>query len=144
MTLVAPDATATYSIHQLIQDLDGIPYTTDPQQLAKLSIDWHTFSPILSQQLAGKRADIVAFPTTEAEVIRVIQSCVNASSPLTTSCRQLGYARSCKLTKNKESMCMTAMPISWIGSRKKMPAIETNSSSSNRWRIPMACSTQAR
>lgn len=83
MTLVAPDATAIYPIHQLIQDLDGIPSTTDPQQLAKLSIDWHTFSPILSQQLAGKRADIVVFPTTEAEVIRVIQSCVKHGIPLT-------------------------------------------------------------
>ncbi|MCJ2542084.1 FAD-binding oxidoreductase [Thermostichus vulcanus] len=67
----------------LQEELEGIPCTTEPQQLSKLSIDWHTFSPVLSEKLAGKRADIVYFPTSEAEVIRIIQACVRHRIPLT-------------------------------------------------------------
>jgi FAD/FMN-containing dehydrogenase len=63
-----------------ISNLDQI---TDPIQVAKLSQDYYTFSPILQKQLAGKVADRVVRPTTEAEVLQVAAACVQQQIPLT-------------------------------------------------------------
>ncbi len=67
----------------MIAALDGIETITDPAQLAKLSLDYYHFSPILQAQLADKRADLVVRPTSEAEVVRVAQLCVQHRIPLT-------------------------------------------------------------
>ncbi len=40
-------------------------------QVAKLSQDYHTFSPVLVLKLAGKVGDIVVRPANKTEVIKV-------------------------------------------------------------------------
>jgi len=64
-------------------ELAGLETITDPGQLAKLSLDYYHFSPILQRQLADKRADLVVRPASETEVLRVAQLCVQRRIPLT-------------------------------------------------------------
>ncbi|CAN1211851.1 FAD-binding oxidoreductase [Tumidithrix helvetica PCC 7403] len=66
-----------------LADLEGIETITVPAQVAKLSEDYFRFSPILEPLLTGKVGDIVARPTSEAEVLRIAQVCVNHKIPLT-------------------------------------------------------------
>lgn len=61
----------------------GIEVITDPVQVAKLSQDYHTFSPVLQPKLAGKTGDVVVRPVNEAEVLRVAAACVEYKIPLT-------------------------------------------------------------
>ncbi len=70
-------------MNAIAEALTGIEIITDPQQIAKLSLDYYHFSPILQQQLQDKRGDLVVRPTTEAEVIKVAQTCVQQRIPLT-------------------------------------------------------------
>ncbi len=64
-------------------ELTGIEIISDRNQIAKLSLDYYHFSPILQKQLENKRGDLVVRPTTEAEVIRVAKACVQHKIPLT-------------------------------------------------------------
>ena len=70
-------------MNAIAEALAGIDIITDPQQIAKLSLDYYHFSPILQKQLQDKRGDLVVRPTTEAEVLRVAQTCVKQRIPLT-------------------------------------------------------------
>ena len=56
---------------KLIQSLDGIEVITDNAQVAKLSQDYHTFSPVLTQKLKCKVADFVIRPQTEEEFLEI-------------------------------------------------------------------------
>lgn len=67
----------------LALELAGIEIITDPTQITKLSLDYYHFSPVLQQQLADKRGDLVVRPTTEAQVLRVAAACVKYKVPLT-------------------------------------------------------------
>jgi FAD/FMN-containing dehydrogenase len=64
-------------------ELAGVEVITDPNQVAKLSQDYYTYSPILQAQLADKRGDLVVCPKTEAEVIQVARVCVKHRVPVT-------------------------------------------------------------
>ncbi|MBE9189601.1 FAD-binding oxidoreductase [Gloeocapsopsis crepidinum LEGE 06123] len=63
--------------------LVGVEVIVDAAQVAKLSQDYHTFSPILQRQLAGKVGDIVVRPATEAEVLQVAAVCAKYRVPVT-------------------------------------------------------------
>jgi len=63
--------------------LAGVEVIVDAAQVAKLSQDYHTFSPILQRQLAGKVGDIVVRPATDAEVLRVAAVCAKYRVPVT-------------------------------------------------------------
>lgn len=63
--------------------LDGIETIRDVTQVAKLSQDYYTFSPILQAQLADKRGDLVVRPTCEADILKVAAACVKHRVPLT-------------------------------------------------------------
>lgn len=67
----------------LQSELTGLELITDPTQIAKLSLDYYHFSPILQPQLADKRGDLVVRPANEAEVLRVAQVCVKHKVPVT-------------------------------------------------------------
>jgi len=67
----------------LASELVGIEIITEPTQLAKLSLDYYHFSPVLQPKLASKRGDLVVRPTNEAEVLRVAAVCVKYKVPLT-------------------------------------------------------------
>ena len=68
---------------EIVRSLDGIRVIQDATQVAKLSQDYYTFSPILQPLLANKRGDLVVQPRSEAEVIQVAQVCVAHQVPLT-------------------------------------------------------------
>jgi len=63
--------------------LDGIETIRDPAQVAKLSKDYYSYSPILQPLLVDKVGDIVVRPASEAEVLKVAQLCVQHRLPLT-------------------------------------------------------------
>jgi FAD/FMN-containing dehydrogenase len=63
--------------------LAGLDIVTEPSQVAKLSLDYYHFSPVLQAQLSDKRGDLVVRATSEADVLRVAQVCVKYKVPLT-------------------------------------------------------------
>lgn len=63
--------------------LAGIEVIRDPGQVAKLSKDYYSYSPILQPLLVDKVGDIVVRPATEAEVLKVAELCVRHKLPLT-------------------------------------------------------------
>jgi FAD/FMN-containing dehydrogenase len=63
--------------------LNGIEVIRDSGQVAKLSKDYYSYSPILQSLLADKVGDIVVRPATEAEVLKVAEVCVRHKVPLT-------------------------------------------------------------
>ncbi|NEQ25667.1 MAG: FAD-binding oxidoreductase, partial [Microcoleus sp. SIO2G3] len=67
----------------LASELAGIEIITEQTQLAKLSLDYYHFSPVLQPKLASKRGDLVVRPTNEADVLRVAAVCVKYKVPLT-------------------------------------------------------------
>ena len=71
------------NLDALIAELAGLEIITDPTQVAKLSQDYYTFSPVLQPQLAGKKGDLVVRATSEADVVRVAAACVKFRVPLT-------------------------------------------------------------
>ena len=73
----------SYNLDALIAELAGLDIITDPGQVAKLSQDYYTFSPVLQPQLADKTGDLVVRPANEAEVLRVATACVKFRVPLT-------------------------------------------------------------
>lgn len=64
-------------------ELAGMEIITEPTQVAKLSLDYYHFSPVLQAKLSDKRGDLVVRPTSEAEVLRVAAVCVKYQVPLT-------------------------------------------------------------
>ncbi|MFM6633695.1 MAG: FAD-binding protein, partial [Microcystis panniformis] len=67
----------------LIEELSHLEIITDPEQVAKLSLDYYHFSPILEAQLQDKRADLVIRPHNSQEVIDIAKTCVKYQIPLT-------------------------------------------------------------
>ncbi len=69
--------------HNVITDLSGIETITDQSQLAKLSLDYYHFSPVLQPLLADKRGNLVVRPIDENEVLKIASICVKYQIPLT-------------------------------------------------------------
>ena len=67
----------------LASELAGLEIITEPTQVAKLSLDYYHFSPVLQQKLSDKRGDLVVRPSSETEVLRVAAVCVKYKVPLT-------------------------------------------------------------
>ena len=67
----------------LINELTEIDIIRDPVQIAKLSLDYYHFSPVLRDTLQDKRADLVVRPNSEAQVLQVARTCVKYKIPLT-------------------------------------------------------------
>ncbi len=61
----------------------GLEVITDHHQCQKRSQDYSHFSPILAPQLAHHCADLVVLPRSEAEVMQVVQQCVQDRIPIT-------------------------------------------------------------
>ena len=73
----------TIDYQAIAQELVGIETTSDREKLTKLSLDYYHFSPILTAKLEDKRGELAVFPTTEAEVLKIAQTCVKHKIPLT-------------------------------------------------------------
>jgi FAD/FMN-containing dehydrogenase len=65
------------------QELRGLNLITAPRQRRQLSRDFHWYSPILAEQLAGCSADLVVKPSTEEDVIRIAAVAARHRLPLT-------------------------------------------------------------
>ena len=75
--------TSTIDWEAVITELAGIEVITDPIQVARLSQDYYTFSPVLQPLLDNKVGDLVVRPASEADVLRVAEVCVRFKIPLT-------------------------------------------------------------
>jgi FAD/FMN-containing dehydrogenase len=75
--------TSSISWDAISSELSPIETITDPIQVAKLSLDYYHFSPILQPKLADKRGDLVVRPTNEEEVLKIAAVCVKYKVPLT-------------------------------------------------------------
>ena len=73
----------TDTIEKLAGQLAGITLLRDAGDLTRLSRDFYWFSPVLKALLDDKRADMVAVPTTQDEVARIVGACATAGVPLT-------------------------------------------------------------
>ena len=63
-------------------ELSDLEVITDAKQIAKLSLDYYHFSPILQAQLADKRGNLVVRPSDENQVLKIAQVCVQHQIPL--------------------------------------------------------------
>ncbi len=64
-------------------ELNNIETITDINQIAKLSLDYYYFSPILTSKLQNKTADLIVLPNNEQEVLTIAKICVKYQIPLT-------------------------------------------------------------
>ncbi|MCA1993897.1 MAG: FAD-binding oxidoreductase [Coleofasciculus sp. S288] len=80
---MTPTTIKSVDWNAFISELAGIELITDPTQIAKLSLDYYHFSPVLQPKLSDKRGDLVVRPATEADVLRVAAACVKYKVPLT-------------------------------------------------------------
>lgn len=71
------------AIAAIQQALPALEWTLQPAKLKRLSRDFHWFSPVLTEQLAGKQADAVVRPRDEEELRQLVSSCAQHQLPLT-------------------------------------------------------------
>lgn len=72
-----------YDIVALKTRLGDIRTEDNPALVRQKSRDFYWYSPTLKRQLDGVNGDIVAFPTTEEEVLRVLAACGELGVPVT-------------------------------------------------------------
>lgn len=107
--------TKTIDWDALRLELGGIEAIAEPSQVAKLSQDYHTFSPLLQAKLAGKTGDIVVRPTNEAEVLRVAATCVKYRVPVTVRGAGTGNYGQCVPLHGGVILDMTRMQaVRWV------------------------------
>ena len=139
---------AQSNLHSVINDLDGLEIVTDPLQVAKLSQDFYTYSPILVDALSEKRGDCVVRAMGEADVLRVAKACVKHRVPLTVRGAGTGNYGQCVPLKGGVILDVSGMQqIKWIKPGMacvepgvKLAAIDKQSRESG-WEIRMAPST---
>jgi len=132
----------------VIACLAGIEIVTDQTLVAKLSQDYHTFSPILEPLLAGLAGDIVVRPTTEAEVLKIAKVCSQYRVPVTVRGAGTGNYGQCVPLQGGVIVDMTKMQrIHWVkpGSARvdagvKLAAIDKKTREIG-WEIRMSPST---
>jgi FAD/FMN-containing dehydrogenase len=104
-----------FDLEALINSLSGIEIISDSGQVAKLSQDYHTFSPVLVPKLAGKVGDIVIRPANEQEVLKVAASCAKYRVPVTVRGAGTGNYGQCVPLHGGVILDMTRMQeIRWI------------------------------
>ncbi|WP_392479470.1 FAD-binding oxidoreductase [Nostoc sp. C110] len=105
----------TIKLDALINSLEGIETITDSAQVAKLSQDYHNFSPVLIPKLEGKVGDIVVRPANEAEVLKVAAACAKHRIPVTVRGAGTGNYGQCVPLHGGVILDMTRMQgIPWI------------------------------
>ncbi|MDZ8237906.1 MAG: FAD-binding oxidoreductase [Nostoc sp. ChiQUE01a] len=103
------------NLDTLINSLAGIEIITDPTQVAKLSQDYHTFSPVLVPKLEGKVGDIAVRPVNEAEVLKVAAVCAKYRVPITVRGAGTGNYGQCVPLHGGVILDMTRMQkILWV------------------------------
>ncbi len=75
--------TTTYDIAAFKARIDGIRSEDNPALVKQKSRDFFWYSPTLKRQLDHVTADLIAMPTSEAEVLRVMRAAFELGIPLT-------------------------------------------------------------
>jgi FAD/FMN-containing dehydrogenase len=105
----------TTNLDTLTAAFTDIETITDPHQVAKLSQDYHTFSPVLVPKLAGKVGDIVVRPANEQEVLKVAAICAKLRIPVTVRGAGTGNYGQCVPMHGGVILDMTKMQeILWV------------------------------
>ncbi|GAA6620846.1 FAD-binding oxidoreductase [Scytonema sp. NUACC26] len=105
----------SFDTSALIASLEGIEIITDSHQVAKLSQDYHTFSPVLVPKLEGKVGDLVVRPANEEEVLKVAAACVIHRVPVTVRGAGTGNYGQCVPLYGGVILDMTRMhEILWV------------------------------
>ena len=103
------------NLNPLITDLAGLDLITDANQIAKLSQDYYTFSPVLQPLLSDKTGDLVVRPANEADVLKVAAACVKFKVPLTVRGAGTGNYGQCVPLEGGVILDMTRMnAIRWV------------------------------
>ncbi len=144
MTTTAP----RYDLETLQHSLSGLEIITDPNQVAKLSQDYHTFSPVLIRQLKGKSGDIVIRPHNEAEVMQIAAACYAQRIPLTVRGAGTGNYGQCVpleggvvLDMSKLNQVLWTQPgVARVQAGAKLSTIDKQARETG-WEIRMAPST---
>lgn len=77
------DEQRQHAIAVIQQALPALEWTLQPAKIKRLSRDFHWFSPLLTEQLAGKQADAVVRPRDEEELRQLVCACAQHQLPLT-------------------------------------------------------------
>ncbi|MBW4557270.1 MAG: FAD-binding oxidoreductase [Trichormus sp. ATA11-4-KO1] len=105
----------TKTLDTLINSLKDIETITDTTQVAKLSQDYHTFSPVLVPKLEGKVGDIVVRPANEKEVLQIAATCAKHRVPVTVRGAGTGNYGQCVPLHGGVIVDMTKMQgIPWV------------------------------
>ncbi|NDJ25440.1 FAD-binding protein [Nostoc sp. B(2019)] len=105
----------TTILDTLINSLEGLEIITEPTQVAKLSQDYHTFSPVLVPKLEGKVGDIVVRPANEEEVLKVAAACAKHRVTVTVRGAGTGNYGQCVPLHGGVILDMTRMhEIPWV------------------------------
>jgi FAD/FMN-containing dehydrogenase len=67
----------------VIDDIGDVPFSVEPSTLRRRSRDYFWYSQALAEDLAGKQAEVVVTPRSEADVIRVAAACARRRVALT-------------------------------------------------------------
>lgn len=95
--------------------IDNIEIIRDPAQVAKLSKDYYSYSPILQAQLSDKVGDLVVRPASENEVLKVAKACVQQRIPLTVRGAGTGNYGQCIPLEGGVILDLTKMQaVKWI------------------------------
>jgi FAD/FMN-containing dehydrogenase len=70
MTVSTPPKT-TGTLDAFLTEIEGIRFSTEAGVIKARSLDYYWYSPLLRDQLADKRADVIVSPRNQDEVIRV-------------------------------------------------------------------------
>ena len=77
------DEQRQHAVAAIQQALPALEWTLQPAKIKRLSRDFHWFSPLLTEQLAGKQADAVVRPRDEEELRQLVAACAQHQLPLT-------------------------------------------------------------
>jgi FAD binding domain len=66
-----------------LDDIAGVPVTTDRQMVRRRSRDFFWYSPVLNAELAGKSAEAIVTPRNEGHLLRVAAAAVRHGVPIT-------------------------------------------------------------
>ncbi|HEY9697313.1 MAG TPA: FAD-binding oxidoreductase [Trichocoleus sp.] len=132
----------------VLSELEGIEAIQDAGQVAKLSKDYYTYSPILQPLLDDKVAKMVVRPTSEAEVLKVAAVCVKHRIPLTVRGAGTGNYGQCVPLQGGVILDLTKMQavrwvkpgIACVEPGAKLSAIDKQTREQG-WEIRMAPST---
>ncbi|OKH47561.1 FAD-linked oxidase [Calothrix sp. HK-06] len=105
----------SFNLDAFTASIPNIEVITEPSQVAKLSQDYHTFSPVLTPLLEGKIADIVVRPDDQDEVIQVAAACAKHKIPITVRGAGTGNYGQCVPLYGGVILDMTRMQeICWV------------------------------